>query len=295
MSITTTRLAASGQPTSAIQGRSYSRGLDDLGPGGRGAGDQRLAPGRRRSRRRGHPPHRRRAAPGAGCAEPSRRGRSPLALPQWAGGDRRDRVGHSAVCRDCARANLSTDGTLYTCLFPPPATTCGCCYARAPATTISARRWPGSGGGRGDRDSELRAACRSGRLDRGCGRGRPGRPAGRSPRSSMVHRSPPHRSSVAGRAPPNSSEHTTTAVRPTRLTPSAATPPRLPTPAVSSPKPHPCDDSTLPAAGKATAGPSWAGGLGSPCLQIRAYGSRATPPAGSSAPSIPHGHSWAAA
>jgi hypothetical protein len=60
-------------------------------------------------------------------------------------------------------------------------------------------------------------------------------------------------------------------------------------------RPSPALRRLHPAAGKATAGPSWAGGLGSQCLQIRAYGSRAARPAGSSPPSIPHGQSWAAA
>jgi hypothetical protein len=56
-------------------------------------------------------------------------------------------------------------------------------------------------------------------LDRGCGRGRHGRPAGPSPRSSMAHRSPPRRSSVARSRATPPSEHRTTAVRPTPPTP----------------------------------------------------------------------------
>jgi len=71
----------------------------------------------------------------------------------------------------------------------------------------------------------------------GCGRRRPGQPAGHNPQSSMAHRSA-HAGSVAGCAPHQPREPTTTAVRPTRPTPSAATPQRLPAPALS-PRPRP--------------------------------------------------------
>jgi hypothetical protein len=56
----------------------------------------------------------------------------------------------------------------------------------------------------------------------------------------------------------------------------------------------PYDESTLPRARPPPARLGLAA-LGSQCLQIRAYGSRAAPAPGSSAPSILHGHSWAAA
>jgi hypothetical protein len=83
----------------------------------------------------------------------------------------------------------------------------------------------------------------------------------------MAHRSPSHRSPVARHS--SQASIRAAAVRPTPPTPVSSDCPhqrcRRPSP--------PSDDSGLPAAGKATLAPSWTGGLGSPCLQLRACGS----------------------
>ena len=78
--------------------------------------DQRLAPGRRRPRRRGHPA----STPSCPWSRSGRTigARSPTAIATATGRE----IGVIAsvtqpFCRDCTRARLSTDGKLYTCLF----------------------------------------------------------------------------------------------------------------------------------------------------------------------------------
>ena len=104
----------------------------------------------------------------AGSTTPSRSSRCRRTIPgevatRWRYADGQGEVGVIAsvtqpFCGDCARARLSADGQLYTCLFATQRPrTCSARSAPARPTTTSARSSAPSGRARTDRYSELRA------------------------------------------------------------------------------------------------------------------------------------------
>ncbi len=113
-------------------------------------------------------------------AEPNYRGEVAC---RWRFRDGRGEIGVIALGRACRPTASSTPAC-----FPPLGTTCGSCSARVPATTSSARRWPGSGGGVATATPSCAPPCRS------------GRPRSRCPTSAGDAPVDRHQAPVGGRA-----------------------------------------------------------------------------------------------